>query len=100
MPDLQPPDSQRLFKIMKASDFVRSISGSYLHFQRVDHYRDFPTADERDGEQPARGRAMNAGMYFEHAPHYSAADYYDNMPRSRASFVSEAMWKTMESGTP
>lgn len=74
----QPADGQQLFKIMRAGDLVRSVAGSYLHFQRVDSYRDFPTADARDGEQPARDRAVNAGVAFEKAPRYSAAEYYDS----------------------
>lgn len=73
----QPSDDKQLFKIMKVSDFIRSVSNSYLHFQRVDSYKDFPTADAYDGEQPAKDRAVNASVTFEKAPDYSAADYYD-----------------------
>lgn len=74
----QPSDDQQLFKIVKVSDFIRSVSSSYLHFQRVDSYKDFPTADAYDGEQPAKDRAVNASVAFEKTPDYSAADYYDN----------------------
>jgi hypothetical protein len=74
----QPPENQQLFKIMKTGDLIRSVAGSYLHFQRVDSYKDFPTADSRDGEQPTRDRVVNAGIFFEKAPGYSVANYYDN----------------------
>src|SRR5262245_32625054 len=73
----QPADDQALFKIMKVANLISSIEGSYLHFQRVDSYKDFPTADARDGEQPGADRAVNEGITFEHAPEFTAANYYD-----------------------
>jgi hypothetical protein len=60
----QPPQDEQLFKIMKAGDFIRSVAENYLHFQRVDSYKDFPTADSHDGEQPTRDRAVNARIFF------------------------------------
>jgi hypothetical protein len=73
----QPPHDQQLFKFIKPDNFVRAAVNSYLHFQRVDSYVDFPGADVRDGEQPARDRVTNAGVLFEGAGSYSVADYYD-----------------------
>jgi hypothetical protein len=63
---------------MQIGHFMQSVAGSYLHFQRVDRYRDFPTADAQDGDQPPNDRATNVGITFEKAPHYSVAQYYDN----------------------
>jgi hypothetical protein len=101
----QTPEDLQLFKIMRAGDLIRSVAGNDLHFQRVDSYRDFPTADARDGEQPTRDRAVNAGVTFEGAPHYSAADYYDSC-RARTyacSFSlsnSPLIWQRYGSGDP
>jgi hypothetical protein len=74
----QPPDDALLYKIMKAGDFIRSIEHSYLHFQRVDRYKDFPAADARDGEQLPLDRAINESIAFASAIDYSAANYYDS----------------------
>jgi hypothetical protein len=74
----QPAAGQQLFKIMRLGDFVKSVAENYLHFQRVDSYKDFPTADAQDGDQPPYNRAVNSGITFEKAPHYSPAHYYDS----------------------
>jgi hypothetical protein len=76
-----PPDDGLLYKIMSAQNLLRSIDGAYLHFNRVDRYRDFPTADDHDGEQLPSDRPINALSKFEKAPEFSVADYYD---RSRS----------------
>ena len=73
----QPANDQQLFKIMRVGDFLRSVKEHYLHFQRVDSYKDFPTADAHDGAQPAADRKVNAGITFEKAQGYSVAEYYD-----------------------
>ena len=72
----QPKCATLLYKIMKVGDFVRSVEHRYLHFQRVDAYKDFPSADARDGEQLPLDRASNITTKFERAPHYAAADYF------------------------
>jgi hypothetical protein len=100
-----PPDDQQLFKVMRAGDLVRSVAGNYLHFQRVDTYKDFAAADARDGEQPVLDRAVNAGITFEKAPDYSAADYYDNCRRRTyaCSFSlanSPLIWERYGEGDP
>jgi len=101
----QPPDSQLLYKIMKAGDLIRSVEQDYLHFQRLDSYKDFPTADVMDGEQPTRDRALNGGITFERAPEFSAANYYDNC-RGRtyaSSFSTEnspIIWDRYGTGDP
>ena len=46
-----PSPSQLVYKVMKTEDFLKSVSGSYFHFNRVDKYKDFPGADSHDGEQ-------------------------------------------------
>jgi hypothetical protein len=74
----RPADTQELVKIMRVGDFLRSVKERYLHFQRVDSYKDFPTADSSDGVQPVLDRAVNAGITFEKAPSYAVAEYYDS----------------------
>ena len=76
-----PPESQLLYKMMTVENLLRSIEGSYLHFNRVDHYVDFPGADLNDGAQLPLDREGNATARFAKASDFSAADYYD---RSRA----------------
>ncbi|MGH2448378.1 MAG: hypothetical protein ACRDFS_07220 [Chloroflexota bacterium] len=77
----RPPDDQLLYKIMSVENLLRSIDGAYLRFNRVDGYRDFPGADDHDGEQLPTDRPANVLSKFEKAPKFSAADYYD---RSRS----------------
>lgn len=71
----QPPETQELVKIMGVGHFLSSIREHYLHFQRVDSYKDFVAADADDGAQPLRDRATNAAIPF--GPVRSVADYYD-----------------------
>jgi hypothetical protein len=70
----RPADTQELVKIMRVGDFLRSVREHYLHFQRVDSYKDFATADVHDGVQPAQDRMVNTGITFEKAPTYSVAE--------------------------
>lgn len=77
-----PDEEQQLFKVMSVDNLLRSIEGSYLHFNRVDSYPDGPSADPHDGEQLRMDRAGNQVARFEKAPNFSAADYYDQA-RSR-----------------
>ncbi|MBB3192845.1 hypothetical protein [Roseateles terrae] len=70
-----------LFKVMKVEHLLASIDGSYLHFNRVDRYADFPGADANDGAQLQHDRPGNAGARFQKTPHFSAADYYDRARR-------------------
>jgi hypothetical protein len=72
-----PPDGQRLYKIMTVANLLRSVSGRYLYFTRVDSYKDFPNADLHDGEQLHQDRAANKASRFEKNPDFSGADYYD-----------------------
>lgn len=71
-----PPPDQLLYKVMTVENLVRSIDGGYLHFNRVDYYRDFPGADPHDGAQLPRDRSGNEFTRFAKAPDFSAADYY------------------------
>ena len=59
------------------SNLVRSIAGNYLHFNRVDSYVNFPGSDPHDGQQLPQDQQGNLRARFEKAPHFSAADYYD-----------------------
>ena len=65
-------------RILGVRQLLCSVARNYLHFQRVDSYKDFPRADAQDGEQPTRDRIVNEGIAFEKTPNYSVADYYDN----------------------
>lgn len=76
-----PADGQLLYKIMTVENLLRSIDGYYLHFNRVDSYKDSPIADPHDGQQLPKDLPGNARTRFEKAPDFSAADNYD---RSRA----------------
>ena len=76
-----PEAGQLLYKIMKVEDLLSSICGSYLHFQRVDSYKDSPNADPHDGQQLDRDLARNTASIFEKTADFSLADYFD---RSRA----------------
>lgn len=73
----QPAGGQLLYKVMRAEYLIDSIAGSYLHFNRVDSYRDFDGADLQDGAQLPADRPGNAGVGFQKASEFKAADYYD-----------------------
>lgn len=85
-----PPDSQLLYKMMTIENLLRSIEGSYLHFNRVDHYVDFPGADPNDGGQLPKDRKGNETARFAKAPDFFAADYYARA-RSRTYACSFSM---------
>jgi hypothetical protein len=72
-----PPEGQLLYKVMSVENLLRSVTGNYLHFNRVDSYPDFPNADENDGRQLPKDQPANAAVRFEKAPDFSAAHYYD-----------------------
>lgn len=72
-----PPKDQLLYKVMTVENLLRSVTGNYLHFNRVDSYPDFPNADENDGRQLPKDQPANAAVRFEKAPEFSAAHYYD-----------------------
>lgn len=87
-----PPAGQQLYKIMTVENLLRSVSGGYLYFNRVDSYKDFRNADGHDGEQLQQDRAANEAARFERASDFSGADYYDrcrNRPMRAAS-----RWRT------
>lgn len=85
-----PCDEQSLYKMMTVENLLRSIKDRYLHFNRVDSYRDFPGADEHDGEQPPADYEDNRRAAFAKAPHFTAADYYERS-RSRTYACCFAM---------
>ncbi len=89
----QPPAGQVLYKVMSVENCIRSIEGGYLHFNRVDSYKDFPDADCHDGEQLPDDPAGNAAATFEKAPGFSTAHYYDRS-RSRTYAFSAALEDT------
>jgi hypothetical protein len=77
----QPTEDHALYKIMTVEYLLRSIDSAYLHFNRVDSYKDGPGADPHDGAQLPADQPGNAGVAFEKAPDFTAAHYYD---RSRS----------------
>ena len=72
-----PHGNKLLYKVMKTEDLIRSISGSYLHFNRVDKYN-----DQHDGEQLPMDLSDNLKSKFRGNKNFSPADYY-NQSRSR-----------------
>jgi hypothetical protein len=69
-----PPEGQLLYKVTTVENLLRSIAGSYLHFNRVDAY---PDLDPNDGAVPPCDQTGNAQATFAKTPDFSAADYYD-----------------------
>lgn len=99
-----PPAGQLRYKVMSVENFIGSIERGYLHFNRVDSYKDFPDADHHDGEQLPGDRAGNAAATFAKAPGFSAADYYDRSRSRTYAFCAalediDHVW-TYSSGTP
>ena len=72
----QPARGQRLYKLMSVENLIRSVEGSYLHFNRVDHYTDFALADVDDGAELPLDQFSNQTATFEKAPTFSLSDYY------------------------
>jgi len=72
----QPAPGQRLYKLMSVENLIQSVKGSYLHFNRVDHYADFPLADADDGAELPLDQFSNQTTTFEKAPTFSLSDYY------------------------
>jgi hypothetical protein len=62
---------------MTAENLLRTIDGAYLHFNRVERYKDGPGSDPHDGAQLPADQPGNAATRFEKAPDFSAANYYD-----------------------
>jgi hypothetical protein len=60
----RPQDTHLLYKVMKLDNMVSSIRDVYLHFNRIDRYRDFDTADSHDGEQFPADRERDASIMF------------------------------------
>lgn len=71
-----PHPGQLLYKVMTIENFLHSVKESYLHFNRVDSYKDFPGADPHDGKQPPNDEPINAQVKFLRTPSFSTADYY------------------------
>lgn len=71
-----PAPGQHLYKLMSVENLIQSIKGSYLHFNRVDRYKDFPLADAEDGAELPLDQLSNQTVTFEKAPTFSLSDYY------------------------
>jgi hypothetical protein len=72
-----PSKQQNLYKVIKPENLLKSMQGNYLHFNRVDSYRDFPGADSNDGRQLLKDQSSNTETKFEKDPNFTAAHYYD-----------------------
>ena len=99
-----PPEDQLLYKVMTVENLLRSVTGNYLHFNRVDNYSDFPNADENDGRQLPKDQPTNAAARFQKAPDFSAAHYYDqSRARTYACCFSienfDYIWKNYSNGS-
>lgn len=75
-------DDCQLYKVMTVENLLYSLAGNYLHFNRVNAYKDFPGADISDGKQLPSDQTSNASVAFASNPRVSAASYYDQC-RSR-----------------
>lgn len=100
----QPRAGQLLYKVMSIENCIDSIERGYLHFNRVDSYKDFPDADSHDGEQLPGDRAANAAAVFAKTPGFSVADYYDRSRSRTYAFCAaledtDHVW-TYGNGTP
>ncbi len=100
----QPPAGQSLYKVMSVENCIGSIERGYLHFNRIDSYKDFPDADHHDGEQLPGDRAGNVAATFAKAPGFSVADYYDRSRSRTYAFCAaledtDHVW-TYGNGTP
>lgn len=96
-----PPEGQLLYKMMTVENLLRSVTDSYLHFNRVDAYQDF---DPNDGAQLPGDQPGNAQTTFARAPNFSAADYYNqSRVRTYACCFSlentEYIWTTYADGS-
>lgn len=99
-----PPEGQLLYKVMTVENLLRSVTGNYLHFNRVDSYSDSPNADPNDGRQLPKDHPANAAARFEKAPVFSAAHYYDqSRGRTYACCLSvensDFIWKNYANGS-
>jgi hypothetical protein len=100
-----PPAGQRLFKLMRAQHLIQAIEGSYLPFNRVDTYADFPAADHDDGAELPLDQPSNQAASFEQAPGFTLSDYYARA-RGRTyaccfSLENSAyVWRTYGLGSP
>lgn len=98
-----PESNVLLYKVITLDNFIRSILGGYLYFNRVDSYRDFKNADLHDGSQLPLDRIINEKGYFEKDPSFTAANYYDRA-RSRTYACcfslenSDFIWKNYGKG--
>lgn len=100
----QPNPSQRLFKIMQVEHLIQSIASSYLHFNRVNAYAGFPSADANDGVELPMDKPANQAASFEKAPDYTLSDYYaQSRARTYACCFflenSEYIWKNYALGS-
>jgi len=93
-----PHGNKLLYKVMRTEDLIKSISGSYLHFNRVDSYN-----DPHDGEQLLKDLTINLKSTFIKARDYSLADYY-NQSRARTYACcfsienSDYIWRSYGNG--
>jgi hypothetical protein len=66
---IAPPEGQSLYKMMTVENLLRSIAGSYLHFNRVDAYQDLTQVTVPNCQ------AINRAMRWPHSCMMSAANY-------------------------
>jgi hypothetical protein len=100
-----PPQGQPLYKVMSVENLLRSIDGSYLHFNRIDSYGDGPVADPHDGRQLPGDEPGNSVTTFDKAPSFSASNYYE-LSRQRTYAccfgleIADYLWNNYGGGSP
>ncbi len=72
-----------IYKFIKLDYFVQSVNNSYLHFNRINSYKDFDNADVDDGDQLPKDREIHSQAKFIKSPNYNLTNYYD-AARSRS----------------
>ena len=61
---------------MRAEHLIQAIKGEYLHFNRIDAYDDFPSADAHDGAELPLDKLANQATCFQTAENFTLSDYY------------------------
>jgi hypothetical protein len=77
----RPPAGQLLYKVMSVENCIRSIEDGYLHFNRVDQYKDFTGADQH----LSRSRTYAFCASLENSDHVWT--YSSNSPRGNVGIV-------------
>jgi hypothetical protein len=67
-----------IYKFIKLDYFIQSVNNSYLHFNRINSYKDFDNPDVDDGDQLPKDREIHSQANFIKSPSYNLENYYDD----------------------